>query len=71
MITLFDVLEELSKKAIYLSDSSSSELKRSCWMLVHEYKHGVLPVEYDIREIDEGLYLDVLKYARTHLKQVN
>ena len=71
MITLFDVLEELSKKAIYLSGSSSSELERSCWMLVHEYKHGVLPVEYDIREIDEGLYLDVLKYARTHLKQVN
>jgi len=24
-------------------------------MAVHEHKHGVLPSEYDIREIDEDL----------------
>ena len=33
-------------------------------MIVHEHKHGVMPTEYDIREIDEELYLDVLKKAR-------
>ena len=30
-------------------------------MAVHEYKHGVLPSEYDIREIDENLYLKLLE----------
>ena len=29
-------------------------------MAVHEYKHGVLPSEYDIRDIDE-LYLKLCK----------
>jgi hypothetical protein len=29
-------------------------------MAVHEHKHGVLPSEYDIREIDEDLYLQLL-----------
>jgi hypothetical protein len=30
------------------------------WMVVHRHIHGVLPSEYDIREIDEALYLEVL-----------
>jgi hypothetical protein len=29
-------------------------------MAVHQHIHGVLPSEYDIREIDEDLYLAVL-----------
>jgi hypothetical protein len=33
-------------------------------MIVHEYKHGVMPTEYDIREIDEELYLEVLRIAK-------
>jgi hypothetical protein len=33
-------------------------------MVVHEHHHGVKPTEYDIREIDEQLYLEVLKGAR-------
>ena len=44
---------------------SKNEVEKFCWMAVHEYKHGVLPTEYDIREIDESLYLILLK----HLKQ--
>ena len=40
---------------------STSEIEKYCWMAVHEYKHGVLPSEYDIREIDENLYLKLLK----------
>ena len=40
---------------------SMEEIEKFCWMVVHEHKHGVLPSEYDIREIDEGLYLELLK----------
>jgi len=39
---------------------SESEIEKFCWMAAHEYKHGVLPSEYDIREIDENLYLKLL-----------
>ena len=58
------LIEKLSKKAIELSGKSKKELERTCWMIVHEHKHGVLPTEYDIREIDEELYLEVLKIAK-------
>ena len=40
---------------------SEGEIERFCWMAVHEHKHGVLPSEYDIREIDEELYLQLLQ----------
>ena len=40
---------------------SKEEIEKFCWMAVHEHKHGVLPSEYDIREIDEELYLDLLQ----------
>ena len=40
---------------------SENELEKFCWMAVHEHKHGMLPSEYDVREIDESLYLILLK----------
>ena len=58
------LIKELSKKAIDLSGKSRKELERTCWMIVHEHKHGSMPTEYDIREIDEELYLEVLKNAK-------
>ena len=58
------LIERLSKKAVALTGQSKKELERTCWMIVHEHKHGVMPTEYDIREIDEELYLEVLKTAR-------
>ena len=58
------LIQKLSKKAIDLSGKAKKELERTCWMIVHEHKHGVMPTEYDIREIDEELYLEVLKKAR-------
>ena len=61
------LIKELSEKAIRLSGSSKKELDRSCWMIVHEYKHGAMPTEYDIREIDEELYLEVLSTAKDML----
>ena len=44
---------------------SENEVEKFCWMAVHEHKHGMLPSEYDIREIDEGLYLMLLKQFKT------
>ena len=58
------LIQKLSKKAIDLSGQSKKELERTCWMIVHEHKHGSMPTEYDIREIDEELYLEVLRMAR-------
>ena len=64
MSEIRELIHKLGQKAIKLSGSTSTELERSCWMIVHEYRHGVTPVEYDIREIDEDLYLDVLNYTK-------
>ena len=58
------LIQKLSKKAIDFSGKSKNEIERTCWMIVHEYKHGVMPTEYDIREIDEDLYLEVLRIAK-------
>ena len=47
---------------------SRQEIEKFCWMAVHEYKHGVLPSEYDIREIDEDLYLQLLQESKLKIK---
>ena len=46
---------------------SKEEIEKFCWMAVHEYKHGVLPSEYDIREIDEDLYLELLQEFKSDI----
>ena len=46
---------------------SKQEIEKFCWMAVHEYKHGMLPSEYDIREIDEELYLELLQVFKTNI----
>jgi hypothetical protein len=46
-------------------DGTGADPERNCWMAVHQHLHGVLPSEYDIREIDEDLYLAVLAYRRS------
>ena len=45
---------------------SRQEIEKFCWMAVHEHKHGVLPSEYDIREIDEDLYLQLLQEFKSN-----
>ncbi len=45
---------------------SQQEIEKYCWMAVHEHKHGVLPSEYDIREIDEKLYLKLLQECKSN-----
>ena len=59
------LVQTLVKKGLELSASAGGELERSCWMVVHEHHHGMKPSEYDIREIDEELYLAVLNAARS------
>ena len=45
---------------------SLREIEKFCWMAAHEHKHGVLPSEYDIKEIDENLYLLLLQQFKTN-----
>ena len=54
------LIKNLCEKVTDYPRFSSSEIEKFCWMAVHEHKHGVLPSEYDIREIDEDLYLQLL-----------
>jgi len=46
-------------------DATADDPARNCWMAVHRHVHGVLPSEYDIREVPEDLYLAVLEHRRT------
>jgi len=55
------LIKALVKKVKEYPQFSNGEIQKFCWMAVHEHKHGVLPSEYDIREIDEGLYLELLQ----------
>ena len=41
-------------------DATGADPERNCWLAVHRHVHGVLPSEYDIREVPEALYLAVL-----------
>ena len=55
------LLDSLTLKIKNYPRFSLSEVEKFCWMAAHEHKHGVLPSEYDIREIDENLYLKLLE----------
>jgi hypothetical protein len=55
--TLVQQLAEASREF----DATGADPERNCWLVVHRHAHGVLPSEYDIREIDEALYLAVLE----------
>lgn len=45
-------------------DGTGADPERNCWMAVHRHVHGVLPSEYDIREVPETLFLAVLERRR-------
>ncbi len=45
-------------------DATGADPERNCWLAVHRHVHGVLPSEYDIREVPEELYLAVLKQRK-------
>ena len=60
------LIKELSIKVKEYPRFSIGEIEKFCWMAVHEHKHGVLPSEYDIREIDENLYLKLLQEFKSN-----
>ena len=60
------LIKSLCKKVKEYPRFSTSEIDKFCWMVAHEHKHGVLPSEYDIREIDENLYLQILKEFKSN-----
>ena len=68
---MLDYPESLIKKLLLKVKEyprfSKEEVEKFCWMAVHEHKHGVLPSEYDIREIDEELYLQLLKEIKSNI----
>ena len=61
------LIKSLLKKVKDYPRFSSGEIEKFCWMAVHEHKHGVLPSEYDIREIDEELYLQLLQEIKSSI----
>ena len=61
------LLKSLSIKVKNYPSFSITEIEKFCWMAVHEYKHGVLPTEYDIRDIDEELYLQLLNDFKSNI----
>ena len=60
------LIKELFEKVKDYPRFSKEEIEKFCWMAVHEFKHGVLPSEYDIREIDEELYLKLLEVFKSN-----
>jgi len=61
------LISSLIKKVQGYPRFSKAEIEKFCWMAVHEHKHGVLPSEYDIREIDEELYLELLREFKSNI----
>ena len=60
------LIKDLYGKVTKYPRFSKEEIEKFCWMAVHEHKHGVLPSEYDIREIDEDLYLELLQEFKSN-----
>ena len=61
------LIKELFVKVKEYPRFSMDEIEKFCWMAAHEYKHGVLPSEYDIREIDEDLFLQLLGEFKSNI----
>ena len=64
-----DLVRVLASKTIEKLDNSKGDVEKLCWMVVHQHHHGTMPFEYDIREIDEDLDMDVLNCAKSNLKK--
>ena len=58
------LVQSLVDRVAELYGPSPSDLERMCWTVVHEHHHKAMPTEYDIREVDENLYLAVLEACR-------
>ena len=45
-----ETINGLALQVIETFGKSTNELDKNCWMIVHQYHHGVMPTEYDIRD---------------------
>ena len=61
------LMQSLIRKVKEYPRFSNGEIEKFCWMAVHEHRHGVLPSEYDIRDIDEELYLQLLQEFKSNI----
>ncbi len=61
-------LELVVTRALAIAGQPPKEIERSCWLALHENRHGVLPSEYDVRDTDEELYLEVLRRVRLSIQ---
>ncbi|WP_041391039.1 hypothetical protein [Prochlorococcus marinus] len=66
-MTTDQIINQLTINALEIIGKSRNEIERTCWVVVHEYCNGAKPSEYDIREIDESLYLKVLERVKGQL----
>ncbi|MEY2643628.1 MAG: hypothetical protein RLZZ611_277 [Cyanobacteriota bacterium] len=58
------LVEQLAEES-FSFDGTGRDPERNCWLVVHRHVHGVLPSEYDIRDVPEELYLAVLAQRRS------
>ena len=58
------LVEHLARES-FSFDGTGRDPERNCWLAVHRHVHGVLPSEYDIRDVPEDLYLEVLARRRS------
>ncbi len=66
-----EIVELLASLAVERMGPDLNDFERYCWMVVHEHRHGFVPTEYDIREIDEDLYTAVLNRIRKRNESCN
>ncbi len=59
-----ELIEKLAYKVKESYRKSGKQFEEECWRIVHEHHHGLMPSEYDIREIDEDLYLALLERVK-------
>ena len=57
----------LVDEVILLAGKPPLDIERHSWSIVHEFRHGFKPTEYDIRDIDETLYIEVLDRVKAKL----
>ena len=58
------LIERLASES-KLFDPTGRDEERSCWMVLHRHVHGMLPSEYDVRDVPEDLCLAVLAVRRS------
>ena len=61
------LIDDLALKVVDTFGNSWIDVEKNCWLIVHQYHHGVLPTEYDVREVEEELFLAVLETVKTKI----